>query len=462
MGDPLTADWLRAQRWFRSKQRPIDSLAEVDRAPLSDHAALTVIEVSYADGGSRDRYLVPMLGDREPADGDGAWRAMLGAIADDATVGGTHGTFLASRTDALDVLLPSAHEAAAALDERRLRVEQSNTSVVLGERLILKLYRLLEPGISPDLEVSAFLTDAGFADTPAVAGSIVYEASDAEPAAAAMLQAFVPSTGDAWAAMLDGLASDPVRGTDIAAAVGDLTGRMHRALASRPDDPAFPSRPATTSDTAGWRASAEAQLAQAVSAVSGEAHDRLVSLAPRIRAHFADTFGAATGEARVSRIHGDYHLGQLLSRRDAGFSVIDFEGEPARPLAERRLPSSPLRDVAGMLRSLDYAARTAEAGRHADRFDAEAWLAEARAAFLNAYGPVGDQDRLLLDAFELEKACYEVRYEANNRPSWLWLPLAAVERLAFRVASRPMGVRTGIDLDDISGLLDRLDGPDHR
>jgi predicted trehalose synthase len=131
----------------------------------------------------------------------------------------------------------------------------------------------------------------------------------------------------------------------------------------------------------------------------------------------------------VSRIHGDYHLGQLLTRPDGGYSVIDFEGEPARPLAERRLPSSPLRDVAGMLRSLDYAARTVAA--EADAFDAQAWLGRARNAFLAAYGGVGHDEQSLLDAFELEKACYEIRYEAGNRPGWLWLPLAAVERLAL-------------------------------
>jgi maltokinase len=240
----------------------------------------------------------------------------------------------------------------------------------------------------------------------------------------------VPSRGDAWAAMLAALAGDPDRATAMAAAVGDLTARMHRALASRPADPAFPARAATPEETAAWRASGERQLAQAVTAVSGEAHQRLVDLAPRITARFADTFGSAGGEAAVSRIHGDYHLGQLLARPDAGFSVIDFEGEPARPLAERREPSSPLRDVAGMLRSLDYAARTAEAGGHAPEFDADGWLAEARGAFLGAYGDVGPDQRGLLDAFELEKACYEVRYEASNRPGWLWLPLAAVERLA--------------------------------
>jgi trehalose synthase-fused probable maltokinase len=245
-----------------------------------------------------------------------------------------------------------------------------------------------------------------------------------------MLQAFVPSAGDAWSAMLGALEVDPARATDISARIGDLTARMHRTLASRAGDAAFPARPATAEETAAWRASGERQLAQAVTAVSGQAHARMVELAPRITARFADTFGAAGGEAPVSRIHGDYHLGQLLARHDGGFSVIDFEGEPARPLAERREPASPLRDVAGMLRSLDYAARSAEGGRHAAGFDAERWLAEARAAFLHGYGGIGPDRQGLLDAFELEKACYEVRYEANNRPSWLWLPLAAVARLA--------------------------------
>jgi trehalose synthase-fused probable maltokinase len=310
-----------------------------------------------------------------------------------------------------------------------LQVEQSNTSVVLGERLILKLYRLLEPGDNPDVEVSAFLTDAGFADTPAVAGAMAYAADDREPSAAAMLQAYVPLTGDAWAAMLRILADDPRQGVDLAATLGGLTAALHAALASRPDHPSFPARPAIGAETAAWRTSAERQLAQAVTAVDGDAHQRLVELAPAVTARFADTFGSAMGEARVTRIHGDYHLGQLLARTDGGFSVIDFEGEPARPLAERRQPGSPMRDVAGLLRSLDYAARTVARGDAT--FDAEDWLAAAREAFIGAYGSVGETEAGLLRAFELEKACYEVRYEASNRPGWLWLPLAAVDRLAL-------------------------------
>jgi maltokinase len=154
---------------------------------------------------------------------------------------------------------------------------------------------------------------------------------------------------------------------------------------------------------------------------------RLVAIAQQIAARL-DAIGTATS-ARVTRIHGDYHLGQLL-RTQSGFVVIDFEGEPARSLAERRAPASPLRDLAGMLRSLDYAAHAADAtGWSGD--EASTWLQEARAGLLAGYGGIQPGDQPLLDAFELEKACYEVRYEANNRPDWVWLPLDALERLVL-------------------------------
>ena len=412
--------WLAGQRWFRAKQRPIASVSQRDRAPLTSAAALVVLEVTYADGGAPDRYLVPSVDGREPRDGEGAWAGIVTAIADAAILEGSRGRFVGSPRPGPRI--PDDRT------ERRLGVEQTNTSAVIGDRLILKVYRLLEDGQNPDLEVSAFLADAGFTDTPGLAGSLAYE-TDGERAAAAMLQAFVPSTGDAWGAMLGALADAPQRGVELAARIGDLTARMHGALASRPDDPAFPARTASAAETGAWRAAAEAQLALAVDAVSGDAHERMVAVAPAVTARFGDTFGSATGEARVSRIHGDYHLGQLLARTDGGISVIDFEGEPARPLAERRAPSSPLRDVAGMLRSLDYAARTAERVRAG--FDAEGWLADARKAFSDPLG-IGPGNARLLEAFELEKACYEVRYEAGNRPDWLWLPLAAVERLVAR------------------------------
>ena len=392
---------LGTRRWFRAKQRPIASATEWDRAEIDGTHALRIVEVAFADEGPAERYLLT-----DPDDGRGTWSAIAQAIAHGAQLRGTRGHFACRSTGAV----PLEGE----LDERPMGVEQSNTSVVLGERLVLKLYRLLEPGENPDLEVGAFLTDAGFADTPAVAGSLTWIPDGGEPAAAVMLQAYVPSTGDGWAAMLAALAGDAERAAGMAGEIGRLTARLHAALGSRPETPGFPARVATTGETAAWRASAEDQLAQAVASVSGEAHDRLVAIAPAVRERFADAFGRATGDEVVSRIHGDYHLGQLLARADGRFSVIDFEGEPARPLQERRRPSSPLRDVAGMLRSFDYAASTA--GR----------TAPMAAAFLMAYGAGGP----LVEAFELEKACYEVRYEANNRPDWLTLPLAAIERLA--------------------------------
>ena len=175
-----------------------------------------------------------------------------------------------------------------------------------------------------------------------------------------------------------------------------------------------------------WAASAQRQLSAALAVVKDAAKPRLAALEPRIRAGLG-----AVGEATtvgVSRIHGDYHLGQLL-RSESGFTVIDFEGEPARTLAERRAPGSPLRDLAGMLRSLDYAAH-ASGGESSPAARTE-WVAAARAAFLDGYGGVREEEAPLLAAFELEKACYEVIYEANNRPDWTWLPLGALERLTL-------------------------------
>ena len=404
----MTPADLASRRWFRSKQRSIATVAEVDRAPVGP-GALVVLEVTFDDDRGSERYLVPLIDGREPEDGEGLWTALAQAVGREGRIG----RFVARR---------AAGFASASVGERSLAVQQSNTSVVLGERLILKLYRLLERGENPDVEVSAFLARVGFSDTPALAGSVTYEA-DGSRASAAMVQAYLAGAGDAWAAMLTALATDAARGVEMAERIGDLTARLHRALASRPEDDGFPARLVSIEEAAAWRASAERQATLAVDSVRGTAHERLVALAPAVRARFADAFGSATRNAWVSRIHGDLHLGQLLARPDSGLAVIDFEGEPSRPLAERRAPTSPLRDVAGMLRSLDYAARTAE---RETALVADLWLTRARDAFLGAYG---DVDPALLSAFELEKACYEIRYEAAMRPDWLWLPLAAVERL---------------------------------
>jgi trehalose synthase-fused probable maltokinase len=322
-------------------------------------------------------------------------------------------------------LLPGGAPEASELTERSMGVEQSNTSVALGDRLLLKIYRLLEPGINPEVEVLIFLTEHGFAHAPVAAGSLCYVTNDAEPATAGILQSLVAAQGDAWSWMLehlDGPAAEPQAAILAASRIGAVTVALHEALQSDPERPDFPSRPAADDERRAWHAGARAGLDAALAAASDSERKRLSRVAGEVR----DTFDAlldAPG-AWISRIHGDYHLGQLLVTDD-GFVITDFEGEPARPIAERRRPASPLRDVAGMLRSLDYAARTAQ--RSQTGFDADGWLDAARGAFLTAYGDATDP--ALLRAFELEKACYEIRYEANFRPDWAWLPLGAIERM---------------------------------
>ena len=424
----LDAAWLASRRWFRHKAQPIESVRVADAAPLGEGCSLLVLAVRLASG-DEVRYFVPAAGApqeaSEASDGEGAWRTLLGWLASAGEVASDHGAFVAHPHLALTTLLPGGAAEAAALEERRLGVQQSNTTVRLGERLMLKLYRLVEPGANPEVEVCSFLDQAGFAHVPPVAGWIEYRTADGS-AAAAMIQGLVPARGDAWQLMHDRLGSRPQGPAEALAAIaqlGGITAELHAALRSSPDATGFEAGPASGEQLADWQAAARRELAAAGETLRDDDAERFRQLAPGAGDAF-EAIRRASG-ALSSRIHGDYHLGQLLVT-ESGFAIIDFEGEPARSLAQRRAPASPLRDVAGMLRSLDYAARTAE--REHGGVDLSAWLDDARAAFLTAYGDVADPD--LLRAFEIEKACYEVRYEANHRPDWLWLPLEALERLA--------------------------------
>jgi trehalose synthase-fused probable maltokinase len=443
-----------AQRWFRSKTRPIADLTLDDAAPLAagnvheSDAVLLIVRVTFSDGGADERYVLPMafvrdadgpppaekgailaVRDasggllREPRNGDGVWQRLAAAVAGELVLPALHGSFVFHVLPALEELVPSPREALATLDERRLTAEQSNTSIVLGERLLLKLYRSLEPGENPDLELPRFLSQAGFGRVPAVAGYARYVPARGEPSAAMMVQAFVPGAVDGWRWLLNELsvATSPDAALDGVGRLAEITAQMHDALAARPTDPAFPVRDATHEELHSWRAAAADQLELAAAAVP-----QVAELADAVRSGFAAI--ERTDGATISRIHGDYHLGQLLRDRH-DFWVIDFEGEPARPLGARRAPASPLKDVAGMLRSLDYAARTVERQQTGRAFDPDGWLARARDRFLGRYRSGGRLDVELLRAFELEKACYEVRYEANFRPDWVWLPLQALERL---------------------------------
>jgi len=438
----LRPGWLAAQRWFGARDRAIAGVTLADAAPLplpagQLHAWLLVVEVTFADGLAR-RYLVPALGRdggplREPADGDGAWRGLVQSIAARTTLHGGSGSFRCEPLPALEALAPDAADAPGVLAERRLGVEQSNTSATVGDRLILKVYRRLEAGVNPELEMGTFLESVGCPVTPRMAGAIRHVFADGTTAAAAMLQERVAARGDAWAhmlAQLGGANGGAPAALESAAAIGAVTAQLHASLAARPLDVAFPVRAASAGETRALHDSALGQLDAALAATAGEDRVRLTALAPAIRERLAAALGAAS-ISRMTRIHGDYHLGQLLRTAD-GFVVIDFEGEPARPLAERRSPQPPERDVAGMLRSFDYAVRTVARDARPGQLDADGWLAHARSAFLERYTAAAPSvpDPDLLTAFELDKACYEVRYEAANRPDWSWLPLDALTRLA--------------------------------
>ncbi|MDH4335562.1 MAG: phosphotransferase [Chloroflexota bacterium] len=428
LAESLSAPWLAGQRWFRGKSRSVDRVELSDAAQLPGTDVWLLVLTATDTDGVASSYLVPGVieesGFREPRDGEGVWRSMVDLIASGGELRGARGNFAFEPMAALAQLL-----AGGAVAERRVQGEQSNTSVILGDRLILKIYRHLKPGANPEIEVTAFLNTVAFADAPVLCGSAIYRPDGGESCAAGMLQQLVPSEGDAWQWVLDCL-SGPTDGQAAALAgiaqIGNLTARVHAALASRPELASFPSRPASNTELAAWHSSAARQLEGALAVVDGEARQRLQASAPGIR----DRLGAiaAAEGTRATRIHGDYHLGQLL-RTSTGFTVIDFEGEPARSLAERRAPASPLRDVAGMLRSLDYAAHVAH--RDGAGPPPDSWLPDARAALLSGYGGLTVAQEGLCDAFEIEKACYEIRYEADNRPDWLWLPLAALERLAI-------------------------------
>ncbi|MBT1665281.1 hypothetical protein KK093_05765 [Curtobacterium flaccumfaciens pv. flaccumfaciens] len=333
---------------------------------------------------------------------------------------------LAARIDAApDSLSPIGRVTAA----RVLTGEQSNTSVICdtesGDRVIIKVFRVLHHGDNPDVTTQLALTAAGSRRVPRVYGALRADWPDVgrpdgtATGHLAFAQEFLPGLDDAWrVALQEAQAGTPFG--DRAEQLGTALADVHRTLAGAlPTEPAdAPRRDAAVAtmharlDTAAREAPAVADHADAVRAVYARAAD----------ATWPD----------LQRIHGDLHLGQVLSAPDPrGWVFLDFEGEPLRPLDERSLPDVTLRDVAGMLRSFDYVAGAL--AHDAEPVDAAAWAAEARARFLEGYQRGTGADlaahSALLDAFELDKAVYEVVYETRNRPDWVGIPLAAVARL---------------------------------
>lgn len=525
-GEPVTGEWLRAnlerlvrslpaaylkrQRWFGSKAQQVEGVALRDHALFAEQplSVLALVDVALANGAS-EVYFVPLV-----ARAEGEARALLGAETDgiylaldapegsyllyDATadpefsrllfrhfespgsLAGKRGEFTFARTAAL----PGGSPLRAV---RRLRGEQSNTSIVYDAAFILKIFRKLQNGVNPDLEIGRFLTTrTEFRNTPLLAGYAGYRDGGFD-ADIGSLQAFVANEGDGWSYMLrqlrelyafveqstlawprayvpnDREVEDLVRGFAgqsfcDAQRLGAVTGLLHRALASDGHDPAFAPEPVTGADLAAWVAGMQDHLGQVLATVRAAAGNypadtqaallRLAAEEPRYRARLNALLRLEGTPLTKIRHHGDYHLGQVLRTR-GDFVVIDFEGEPARPLAERRAKHLAPRDVAGMLRSFDYAvyaelfAFLAELPRlnfaFYERFGLaweklvaeaylEGYLAETHAKGVTFLPPALDQVREIIDVFACDKAIYELAYEVNNRPDWLRIPLQYLSR----------------------------------
>lgn len=440
------AAWLPRQRWFASKTLRIEAIAVEASIPVGE-AALTILAVRLGDG-SAERYAVALRPGPEPADAlaDAAFaERLLDLMAAGGSVAGEGGAIHAHRRPAFPERRPAG-------TVRPLGGEQSNTSIAVGDALIIKLFRRVADGVNPEQEITRFLTErTSFANTPRLAGDLEYRSRGGAIATLAVAQELVPGARDGWQwalAQLQGLREAARRGpaaavrevsTPMLAALrrlGQRTGELHRALASDAGDPDFAPEPITAADLRLWAARVASQAERARTCLGG----RLPATVPHVGAALAGLAGLAK-----IRHHGDFHLGQTLYVEDrADFSIIDFEGEPLRPLPERRQKHAAVRDVAGMRRSLAYAA--ASAARDGDEAWLGGWETEARRAFTGGYRdatrgapfvPAGDEDfERAVAVFELEKAAYEIVYEANNRPDWIAIPTRGLVSAAATLARR--------------------------
>jgi len=443
------ARYLTAQRWFGALGETITSARILEIAPMPDAAepaALTRVHVCFASGAAADYQVLLAV---DAAGGPASLHDALQIPAFRRQLG--HAFARGAELPSADNDAAWVFEPLTDLDELEELPsqpgagEQSNTSIVYGQRAILKIYRRLEPGIHPEVEICRFLTTrTDFRGTPPLLGVLRLRTAAGE-AVAGMLQAFVPDALDGWNYVLDALTDGAERCDDDGAldreieALGRLTAELHAALASTPDDPHFAPRPTADADIQRWRAAADAQLTATLGRlatrhtdlppdIAAAAHD-LLGRAHALRARLAAPIAAAAVGPQI-RHHGDYHLGQVLHARDDGWRIIDFEGEPARTLHERRALNHPIRDLAGMLRSFAYVA--AVAARSEPGAKPAVWEQALRTAFLRGYDPAlaHDPERLrLLALFETERLFYELGYELGSRPDWAWIPLAGIAAL---------------------------------
>jgi len=494
----ILPDFIFRQRWFAAKDAHF-VLFELRRMATLEGAhgsyPLTICEASLP-GGDSQRYFLPLSakwGGEHLRPGAPKLSftlaklrsgARVGALLDAASDDGFVQDFAAALAAAKTIETEdgqvefSASPACGAVEPkapvRFIGAEQSNVSIIVDERIMLKIYRRVRTGIQPELEIARFLTQvAHYPNTPEFMGAAEHVATAGERTALAIAFAFVPNQGDAWNGVVEALdraledlslLPEEDEGTetalerlyvfplDLAKQLGKRTGELHRAFATPTTDPAFAAEPITTEDIQRWSAT----LREEADRVLSELERTQGSLSEAAAQHAAtlleareklyerlDAIAKTPPRGMKTRIHGDFHLGQVLISKD-DVVIIDFEGEPGRTLSERREKSSPLRDAAGMLRSLDYAASAAvdrfatRKGEMPERVLAAAtgWRNRASSDFLDAYveamqgtAEYPEHERAaagLLDLFLLQKAFYEIAYEAANRPAWVQIPLRNV------------------------------------
>ena len=460
-------DYLERQRWYADKLRPISAVTLIDLASVDARDAiihLALIGIDYELGESR-RYFVPMTVHRDPTperatiatDGtqwiqdaisDAVFRDFLVEAGARLNLQGAHGVFAFEpwTLHGLPYMLdPATQSVATAL-------EQSNSSIAFGDEVMAKIYRRLEVGQNIEIDMNRYLAStAGFRSVPDLIASAAYHGETGDMPLM-LAQRHVGDHRDAWTALTDLLRHKANGSLELIEGLGRVTGEMHVALASAPPTSPLAPEPISNDDISFWR-DAFLRSSRETDWITGERLNSLPMRSQQAAGEYLDRprdwqersnwFELLAGLYKT-RVHGDYHLGQVLVTRDGQLLVIDFEGEPHRPAHEREAKYSPLKDVAGMLRSLNYAIGVVASSQDVQavavsRSWLEHWEQEARKRFLAAYRrvtatspvPIEPQDEeaftRTLSVLETDKAFYEVRYELNSRPDWAWLPLDSLK-----------------------------------
>ncbi len=456
-------EWLRDQRWFASKTQSLIGVEVLEEGALNDQLALTLTQVQFATGGHElYQILLAQQDGRVLFDvltQSGYAHALMQAIDQNREVQGGHGRFYfrhvnhrngedadgsahpsdgGANQPAGDMVRPDGDGAPAEVDAaadqiRAMGAEQSNSSIVFGDRLVLKLFRKLESGINPELEMLRFLTVHGYPNIAPLHGWYEYE-GETLAATLAVVQDFVRDGRDGWDMAIEEIPSAPDTLLERLASLGSATAKLHSVLSTDSGDPAFSPEESNSESLGLLRATLDEELERVFGHLPDDPNlAPIADLELEVR-ELITVPSLPVGGMRI-RIHGDYHLGQTLYT-PGGWTLLDFEGEPARPLIARRAKRSPLRDVASMLRSFSYAIWAVRLQRGLTA--PEGFEDQAREAFLGRYFadvdarllPAGqNQIQNMLAIFELEKALYELKYELDNRPDWVPIPVAGIARI---------------------------------